>query len=93
MLKDILWIVFIAAITILPIVLWRLLSFSNRIKSVKEYAQKPFVCPNCGEHFHVKWYKLFLIGYISLELSKKARLRCPKCGIADTCRWMNEANN
>lgn len=72
-------------------VLWELIWIFFGIARLKEFTEKPFVCPNCGERFYVKWPKLFWYRIYSLELSGKAKLKCPKCGEKDMCRRMDEA--
>ena len=61
-----------------------------RINRLKAYACQPFVCPNCGEHFFVKWYKLWIYRDHTITLCGKAKLRCPKCREVDMCRWTGE---
>jgi len=56
------------------------------IYSMKSIAEKPFACPNCGNHFHVKWYRLIFREY-SVYTSNSAKLKCPGCGKVDFCRW------
>ncbi len=38
----------------LPSILWELVFFLFGFSELKEYAQKPFACPCCGERFYVK---------------------------------------
>ena len=57
------------------------------VKMLKEYAQKPFVCPNCGKKFLVKWHQLWFGRGVSLAMVNKAKLKCPHCKTTDFCRW------
>lgn len=50
----------------------------------KRYAEEVFACPNCGKHFHVKWYKL-IRSRGQIALLDQAILRCPGCGKKDIC--------
>ncbi|MBQ7338113.1 MAG: hypothetical protein IJW40_06630 [Clostridia bacterium] len=50
-------------------------------------AKDPFVCPNCGEKFYIKWWQLFVGRYLFVELTGKTVLTCPRCGQKDRCRW------
>lgn len=61
---------------------------SQAINRCKEYAEKPFVCPNCGETFYVKWYHLWNGRECTLVVSEKAKVKCPHCKQTDMCRWI-----
>ncbi len=55
---------------------------------LKRYAEHPFICPNCGQQFSVKWYKLFFFRSYTIIMSKKAKLKCPFCGKVDMCKHL-----
>ena len=78
---------FILFIIHLPKFLIHLFLKLRYIGRLKEYTKKPFICPCCGKKFYTKWYKLWLGGEMSLELSNKAVLKCPFCGAKDKCKW------
>ena len=61
------------------------------IRRLKAYACEPFVCPNCGERFTVKWYKLLINREATIVMCGKAKLKCPKCKEIDMCRWTGES--
>ena len=47
-----------------PELLYHMCVDINAVDKCKEIAEKPFVCPNCGGEFHVKWKRLwFKKGY------------------------------
>jgi len=56
----------------------------------KAQAEDPFVCPNCGYIFYVKWHKLYFT-WGTIMTSNKARLKCPKCKQKDMCGRPHEA--
>ena len=60
------------------------------IQRAKNYAEKPFVCPNCGEIFSVRWQNLWWYRNYTLIMNGKAKLKCPKCKVSDMCRWTGE---
>ena len=72
---------------VLSVVLNLVLRIITRIRSyrrLKQYAEKPFACPNCGHIFYVKWYNLILKETVIL-MRDKAPLKCPKCKMRDMC--------
>jgi predicted RNA-binding Zn-ribbon protein involved in translation (DUF1610 family) len=40
-----------------------------------------YMCPNCGEHFKVKWYVITT----ALHVDNVYLLKCPGCGKKDWC--------
>ena len=60
------------------------------IAASRREAETPFVCPNCGEVFYAKWYRLWWGRRLSLTMQGQAKLKCPRCGKTDLCRWMRE---
>ena len=76
----------LAFIIHLPELLFHLCLDIDAVDDCKEIAEKPFICPNCGKEFHKKWNQLYFSGF-SLELTNKARLKCPHCKERDACRW------
>lgn len=48
-------------------------------------ADKPFICPNCGCKFYVKWYQLYFKHY-SVYAVNSAKFKCPSCGEVDMCK-------
>lgn len=89
--KEILLVIIFLPLIVLGKVLWELVWWLIAINRLKEFAEKPFVCPNCGERFYIKWTKLFWYRDNSLDLIGKAKLKCPKCGEWDMCKRMDEA--
>ena len=73
-----------------PNILWATMGIAFTIHKCKEYAEKPFVCPNCGNSFPVRPARL-LWGIIPLLAIKKSPLKCPHCDRTDLCRWKEEA--
>ena len=63
------------------------------VSRLKEYAKKPFVCPNCGKNFFTKWYSLWFNREMTLVMTEKAKLRCPHCQQTDFCKWMSDYTN
>ena len=59
---------------------------SVTIPELRSITSKPFVCPNCGQIFYVKWYQLLFFKAIPIYLYQSAKLKCPGCGIRDMCR-------
>ena len=50
-------------------------------------AETPFACPNCGGVFHAKWYRLLGVRRLRLVMHGNIKLKCPRCGKTDLCRW------
>ena len=50
----------------------------------KDAVEDPFVCPNCGHIFYVKWFKLYF-AWGGLMMYGKAKLKCPRCKQKDMC--------
>lgn len=73
-------------ILLLPELLFYLFVDISDIDKVKEIAEKPFICPNCGKEFYKKWNRLYFNGFTP-KLTNKARLKCPHCKETDFCRW------
>ena len=48
-------------------------------RALKEFVNKPFVCPNCAHRFYTKQKIIQPIG------ENKAYLKCPNCGKRDIC--------
>lgn len=48
-------------------------------------AAKPFICPNCGCKFYVKWYRLYFKRW-SVYGFNSAKFRCPSCNEVDMCK-------
>ena len=44
----------------------------------------PYACPNCGKHFRVS------ANTIRLATATYRVLRCPHCGIEDSCRQVTD---
>ena len=74
----------------LPNIFWSTLGIAFAVQRCKEFAQKPFVCPNCGNTFRVSWQRLFF-KIIPLLAIRKAPLKCVHCDRKDLCRWKEEA--
>lgn len=74
---------------VLTILLFVLLLVWDIAKARRE-AETPFVCPNCGEVFYAKWYQLLWGRAWTLTMHGNAKLKCPRCGKTDLCRWMRE---
>lgn len=70
-------------LTILLIVLL----FVWDIAKARREAETPFACPNCGGVFHAKWYRLFGVRRLRLVMHGNIKLKCPRCGKTDLCRW------
>ncbi len=51
----------------------------SRSITLKEWASKPFVCPNCGHKFYTKQRIVHPLG------ENKGYLKCPNCGKRDIC--------
>ena len=77
---------FLSFILKLPQLLWYLCTDIDAVAYCKEIAEKPFICPNCGKEFHVKWNRLWFTGG-TLGFSNKVQLKCPHCKVTDACRW------
>ena len=79
----------LAFIIHLPELLYNMCVDINAVDKCKEIAEKPFVCPNCGGEFHVKWKRLWFKNCYALDggFSNKAVLKCPHCKERDACRW------
>lgn len=60
------------------------------VSRLKEYAKKPFVCPNCGSTFFRKWYHLWFNRENTLIMIEKAKLKCPRCKQTDLCKWVSD---
>ena len=73
----------------LPIAISCIAGIVFTIHKCKEFAKKPFVCPNCGNTFRVSWQRLFF-NLIPLLAIKKAPLKCVHCERKDLCRWKEE---
>lgn len=74
-------------LAILGFVLYVILQIRTSIHTyhrLVKLAEEPFVCPNCGHRFYVKWYKLIFEEQF-VHTRNKAPLRCPKCKIKDMC--------
>lgn len=72
--------------------LWRIYRIFSCIAQYNETAEKPFACPCCGNRFYIKWYKLIWGGQLNVAMMGNAKLKCPKCGKTDWCKWINEVN-
>ena len=59
---------------------------TSKIESYKQASKKPFVCPNCGYVFYVKWYQLFPSKGSAVHTFGKAKMKCPGCQKTDFCR-------
>ena len=79
----------LAFIIHLPDLLFHMCIDINAVSMCKEITEKPFVCPNCGGEFHVKWKRLWFKNCYALDggFSNKAVLKCPHCKVTDACRW------
>ena len=55
-------------------------------EAFRELTEKPFVCPNCGYRFYVRWYQLYPFKAGSVRAFGRANLKCPNCKIKDTCK-------
>lgn len=75
------WIVLIIAVPLLFFVLKRL----PQIYEMQEVLEKPFVCPNCGHSFRLKWYQVWY-KFPSFYLLNGIRYKCPACKQTDVCR-------
>ena len=69
----------VVLIALSPIIARQIYRMHRFSKSVKEFASKPFVCPNCGHRFQVKQKVLIAVG------KEKAYLKCPACKKRDAC--------
>ncbi|MBQ7939945.1 MAG: hypothetical protein IJ281_06180 [Clostridia bacterium] len=81
---------FVTFLLNIPNFIWIALGISFALKRSKEFAQKPFVCPNCGNTFRVSWQRLFF-KLLPLLAIRKAPLKCVHCDRKDLCRWKEEA--
>lgn len=78
----------LAFIIHLPEMLFQMCVGIDSVSKCKEIAEKPFICPNCGGEFHVKWKRLWFSCHpIDGDFSNKAVLKCPHCKERDACRW------
>lgn len=59
-----------------------LLVFREELENITD---KPFICPNCGCKFYVKWYRMYFKRY-SVYGFKSAKLKCHSCGEVDMCK-------
>lgn len=78
------WVILIGAVLLILVIRY-LICVEPKIARVKEMVKEPFVCPNCGRHFHAKWYQLYFFKTTSVHLYNTAKLKCPGCGKKDHC--------
>ena len=71
-------------VVILVLVLFDWLKLFPKIAILASLADKPFVCPNCGHRFYVKWYQL-IFRQFSVYTYNKANFKCPCCKMHDMC--------
>lgn len=69
----------LAAIVLVPKILWRTYRTYRNSQSIKEFVSKPFVCPNCGHRFYTEQRIIHPLS------ENKAFLKCPACGKQDIC--------
>ena len=81
---------FVTFLLNIPNFIWNALWISFAVQKCKEFAKKPFVCPNCGNTFRVSWQRLFF-RLLPLFAIRKAPLKCVHCDRKDLCRWKEEA--
>ena len=74
----------------MPNFLSRMRGRAARLEEMEEASAHPFVCPNCGGTFYVKWSRLHIVNGIKLmqlDVQGKVRMKCPHCNQVDWCRW------
>lgn len=64
--------------------------FFDSIEKYKEYAQKPFVCPNCGNHIIAKWYSFLFWRWSTFYTNRTLKLKCHNCKQLDMCKWSSD---
>ena len=75
--------VFFVAVVIFDV--WMLNAVLMERHYRKQISEKPFVCPNCGHVFSVKFFQMpFLLH--SYVLSETILVKCPKCKTRDHCK-------
>ena len=75
------YVIFVLAVVFLlsPFILWRACKVHRVVGAAKNFASKPFVCPNCGHRFCTR-------KSIAVPAGRdKAYLKCPRCGKRDVC--------
>ena len=72
------------------IIVWYIIKFISLIYHFKDIAEKPFLCPNCGEEFYVSWARLMFLPNFPLAFKKEMRLKCPHCKKRGMCKWQSE---
>jgi len=55
-----------------------------QIYEMLEILETPFVCPNCGHSFNLKWYQVWY-KFPSFYLLNGLKHKCPKCKQTDIC--------
>ena len=71
----------------IPTIVYHVITSVSSAKRNREIAEKPFVCPNCGERFHIKWFQLYGPKGWQLMMQGQSMFRCPKCNKKDLCKW------
>ena len=77
----------------MPSILLHIRSRSRLVEEMNEVSKHPFICPNCGERFYVKWSHLHVVNgpkLTQLAVHGKLRMKCPHCNQIDWCRWMGK---
>ena len=64
--------------------------FFTSIEKYKSYAQKPFICPNCGEQIVAKWYNFLFWRWSAFYANRTLKLKCLHCKQVDMCKWTSD---
>lgn len=76
--KYIIWGI-VGIVLVAPAFAWNTYKMHKRVQATKEFASKPFACPNCGHKFYTNAKIIHSVG------EDKAYLKCPSCGKRDVC--------
>ena len=81
------WVVFtiITVFVIIGFVIKNLPSIYEMI----DISDTPFVCPNCGKSFYVKWYQL-TFKLPKYYIYNSIECKCPHCKQVDMCRHLRK---
>lgn len=76
-------IIVIILVIIIPPIFFVLKNLPH-IYEMLEILETPFVCPNCGHSFILKWYQVWY-KFPSFYLLNGLKHKCPKCKQTDIC--------